>query len=738
MTKHHMSHDRLLTQAHSEANAVARSAATLLAGRPPARGLTIDGPTSRDLDDAFWLEGDAASGYQLAVSIADVGALISEQRTPALDQLAYARAFTRYGAERVVPMLAGQLSEDHLSLLEGCPRPTITITIPLDARLQPGEPHIALTVLTSRKRLSYAQADQQVAHPRTEIASVLRLAHELACHLLQVRRARGALALHDLAAGWVTTEEGILRPLEREERYQAQIIVQEFMILVNQVLARWFAQRELPALYRNHTPGAHAPQRAAFLEMLETALHDPEQGAAQQMRASMQHTLTRAGYGPVVQGHFGLNLPAYLHLTSPLRRYADLVNQRLLHAALQGEPLPYTRAELEEIATHLNQQEQEMKEAKSRWFLSAYEQQLHQTLGEALQTGADSPLAQIGAQHFHSLLRLAAESGTLQPAVERELFRRLEEHLLEAADLFTLVFRFPHQEDSWQRVKRAVIRELVDQPALASGLLHMGQQALGWSEPVAEFSKQEVDGSQLWVVRVRVRDAEQWYTSALHRGARKTLAQQYALIEILAHLAGVAVPDLSALESPAAASSSAQSQPSLSTPNYKGQLQEALQARQWASPTYNIYEQSGPSHAPLFTVQATLTLNGTEYSAQGRGKSKREAEQQAAEQILQLIPWASMPMPIPQPEPGEKQAVSVLHELRQGGVLQSVTYSYEPMGPDHQRSFQCRCTVLTADAHTLSAIGAGHTKKEAAQAAAEQAIAALRQYETAAREPFAS
>ncbi len=308
--------------------------------------------------------------------------------------------------------------------------------------------------------------------------------------------------------------------------------------------------------------------------------------------------------------------------------------------------------------------------------------------------------------------------------------------MLEASDLFTLVFRFPHQEGSWQRVKRAVIQGLVDQPALASSLLHMGQQALGWSEPVAEFSKQEAAGSPLWTVRVRVRDAEQWYTSALHRAARKTLAQQYALIEILAHLAGVAAPDLSTLESSPAVSSSAQQLRSSLTPNYKGQLQEALQARQWASPTYSVCQQDGPSHAPLFTVQATLMLNGSEYSAQGVGKSKREAEQQAAEQLLRLIPWSSMP--IPQPEPGEKQAVSVLHELRQAGVLQSITYSYEPLGPEHQRSFQCRCTVLTADAHTLSAIGAGHTKKEAAQAAAEQAIAALRQHETETREPFAS
>ncbi|MDQ2716140.1 MAG: ribonuclease catalytic domain-containing protein, partial [Chloroflexota bacterium] len=171
-----------------EATATAERVTTALHRRATARGVTIDGPTSRDLDDALWLENHAHGGYTLYVSIADVGSLITPEMTPALDAEALQRAFTRYHAERNVPMLPGLLSEGRLSLLAGRPRPAITISIPLDADLSPGEPAIQQTALSSSARLRYDEVDEEIADPRTDSGSMLQEAFRVARGLFHRRR----------------------------------------------------------------------------------------------------------------------------------------------------------------------------------------------------------------------------------------------------------------------------------------------------------------------------------------------------------------------------------------------------------------------------------------------------------------------------------------------------------------------------------------------------------------------
>ena len=131
----------------------------LLDGRPVIQGITIDGPTSHELDDALWLEQRTDGRTWLDISIADVAALLTPKQSPALDAAAFERAFTRYGVHDTIPMLPHLLSEEGLSLLEGQPRPTITLSIPVDAQGQPGVPTIRRTMLTSAHRFTYEQVD---------------------------------------------------------------------------------------------------------------------------------------------------------------------------------------------------------------------------------------------------------------------------------------------------------------------------------------------------------------------------------------------------------------------------------------------------------------------------------------------------------------------------------------------------------------------------------------------------
>jgi ribonuclease R len=626
----------------SEAAEVAKSISETLAGRSTVNGITIDGPASKDLDDAFWLERLSDGSYRLSISITDVGVLLTAQTTPTLDQEARQRAFTRYFADHRDSMLPETISEGCLSLLEGQPRPTLTMTIPFDASLHAGEPVIQQTLLTSLKQFHYKEVDREIEDGQTEFAPLLQDAFRLAQGLYQARRANGALALYDLTTGWATTEEGALIKLSTSERHKAHLLIQELMILANQSLALYFAQRGIPALYRNHAAKAIAPERFALLRLLETTVAHPER-----IRTTVSLALERACYAPTVEGHFGLNLPAYLHWTSPLRRYPDLVNQQILHATLTGEPSPFTSSELEAIAAQVNTEEATIKDAKKAFFLAEYDQPLQRIIQEATQddTSSAQPLAHLDAKHFHSVLRMATEGHVLLPAVEQELYRRLEEQTLEAHDLFTLVFRFHNSGETWERVKRAVLHWLQDHPSSAVSMLQMGQQILGWESPTREIMNHGTLHARIFQARVTVKVAGQSYISSLHTATQKDLAKQRADAEILAAIAGIKV-----------VSTSAEAQDEMTRPkpvpplpkpkadsatllvkaenNTVGLLNELRQQRAIDSVTY-VYDQT---HDATFACTCrVVALDGREIVRQACGKKKKEAAQKAAFQICTAL-----------------------------------------------------------------------------------------------------
>ena len=723
----------------AEAEAVARSINEHLAGRAVAQGITIDNPTSMDLDDAFWIERLPQGGYQLQVSIAEVGSWITPQQTPALDRAAFRRAFTRYQRNGYYPMLPKSLSEDQLSLLEGCLRPAITITLLLDTQLRLGESHIAQTALRSRKRLSYDAVERELEHPQTTLAPLLQLAYELAQGLFHGRRLRGALAAYDLPTGWITTEDGLLRTLDAAERRRAQFITAEFMILANQAFAHFFASRGLLALYRNHKATAIAPERFALLQLLDTAVQHPTPGAAERIRATFQLAMERARYAPTVEGHFGLNLPAYVHMTSPIRRYPDLVNQRILLAALTGESPPYRRAELEQIAEAVNRREQEMKEARGNYFLALHDRRIEKLAAGAIQDEKPSSqsLARLDAKTFHSIIRITAESQMLFPTVEQEILSRLEARQLYAHDLFTLLFRFSTSGAAWERVKAAALQALARTPEHASSMLLMGQHALGWSSPSYEFSSAQGEPSSFFQARASVSVGGLAYVSSWQQAPQKSRAKQLASAELLLLIAGK--PGEAAFASlederptdlsndtgqlPESFAPVLSSDPVL--PNYKGQLLEEAQARHWVRPVYVEQGRSGPPHAPLFSVEGTVIGHGKHYSARGEGTTKAQAEQNAAQKILQLLPAQPPDTPIPAARTRKQPARDVLHEMQQKALIKTITYSYERSGREHDGMFTCTCTVITADERPLAETGTGTTKRQAAQEAAIHLLARL-------------
>ena len=289
------------------------------------------------MDDAIWIE-PIDSGALLSVHIADVSELV--EMGSILDKVALSRTVTRYFGKGNAPMLPRPLSEDKLSLLEGQARPTLTIQVTLDANAQMVNVNIFESWLVSQKQFTYVEASQPDAH--APFQKILEMGHQWASHLYRNRLTSGAIGATQTAQGQWLTEEG---SLIQGELHHSHILIQEFMILANRAVAQWLAVQDISALYRNHTARAIAPDRETMYQTLLTL------GSGAAIRQRLHSWMNRAVYSPILIGHFALNLPAYCHFTSPIRRVADLINHRIVKALLKQRDLPYSQLELGGIGT---------------------------------------------------------------------------------------------------------------------------------------------------------------------------------------------------------------------------------------------------------------------------------------------------------------------------------------------------------------------------------------------------
>ncbi len=358
-------------------------------GRVDLRGLpafTIDPETAKDFDDAISVrpEGDGLRAY---VHIADVSSFVPAG-TP-LDHGAAERGFSVYVPGFVSPMLPHELADDVCSLRPHQDRLTVTVEVPFDGRLVAGEPTFCRSVIRSRARLTYGQAEAILAgreEVESEVAEGLRLAERLATELRRRRFARGALRIKTAELAFAFDGEGGVARAWLESEPHAHMLVEELMILANEAVAGLLAARRREALYRVHErPDPQSIERLlamlADLEVPTPPAPEPEQlsgsGAARlaaeiservsdYVRRSgrgagafpslVLRSLKQARYDQRNLGHSGLASQAYCHFTSPIRRYPDLVCHRALLAELgaSDEPLP---ADLSELAAHASARE---------------------------------------------------------------------------------------------------------------------------------------------------------------------------------------------------------------------------------------------------------------------------------------------------------------------------------------------------------------------------------------------
>ncbi|MGK7941204.1 MAG: ribonuclease catalytic domain-containing protein [Crocosphaera sp.] len=425
-----------------------------IANREAVLGLTIDGETSKDLDDALWLEPNQ-SGAVISVHISDVSAII--QPGSSLEAMALSQVETRYLASFNKPMFPHELSEDKLSLLEDKLRLTVTIRISLDSSANIKNTSLHLTHLTSIKRFSYSTADATLHDPSSPFFQMLRYCELWAQKLAWKRQDVGAIGLTSVG-GVNLDEEG---RIVSSKLYHSQQIIQEFMILGNTAVASLAEKHRLPLLYRNHTASAIAPKSKELIETLTTL------GLPELVRQKLQSWLNPATYSPAVIGHFALALPAYTHFTSPIRRVADYVNHRIIKAVfIEGKESPYTVEELEEIANHINNKRSEVKEQRDEHFRS---QRLNETVNILRDKGKIENLSE---QEFSQIVKDSLRVSKLDKIVP-EAISRIESGTIKPIDLYYLIFGDYNDLDNKELLKHNILDYLEEKQVEATQIIQI-------------------------------------------------------------------------------------------------------------------------------------------------------------------------------------------------------------------------------------------------------------------------
>lgn len=339
--------------------------------------LTIDAPHSKDLDDALSIQPAAEDGaMRVYVHIADVDSVVTEGS--AVDDEARARGTSVYLAGGVTPMLPRSLSEDRLSLVPGADRRVLTAELRVDAEGQITSVDIYPSTIRSDARLSYEQVDaflagQEPADLSDDLLDTLSWLRTLSSRLAAVRAARGGVVFDRYETVIELDESHEPVGIHARKTTPAHLLIERIMVAANEAVAGWLLDRGLPGVFRVHqapdaervgeleaslermgyTPGLAVPLTPRALAALETQLADA--GLQPVLQEILAQVLDRARYTVYPGEHFGLGSPGYVHFTSPIRRYADLMVHRIVKAYLAGErELDPQSPEVETLAVHLN------------------------------------------------------------------------------------------------------------------------------------------------------------------------------------------------------------------------------------------------------------------------------------------------------------------------------------------------------------------------------------------------
>ena len=318
--------------------------------------VTIDGADAKDLDDAVYVE-KTDLGYKLYVSIADVSYYVKEGTE--LDTEALKRGNSIYLVDRVIPMLPRKLSNNLCSLNPHEDKLTFTVEIDFDARGKVIGNDFYKSVIKSKYRMTYTDVnkifsgDEELIEKYSAIHKMITEMLELSHIIRNTKKRRGSIDFELPEIKVVLDDSKLVKKIEVRERGEAEKLIEDFMVAANEVVAEKLFWEEIPAIYRVHED----PDKAKISVLNESLakfgyyiknLDDLHPGKFQTIiekttglpegyliHKLILRAMQRARYANKNLGHFGLASKYYLHFTSPIRRYSDLVVHRMLGRSIE-------------------------------------------------------------------------------------------------------------------------------------------------------------------------------------------------------------------------------------------------------------------------------------------------------------------------------------------------------------------------------------------------------------------
>ncbi len=347
--------------------------------------VTIDGETAKDFDDAVHCARNGRN-YRLIVAIADVAHYVRDG--DAIDKDARERGTSVYFPRRVIPMLPEALSNELCSLKPGVDRLCMACDMEISPQGAIRKYAFYPAVMRSQARLTYTQVWGWLAEPHTATAPEAKALlphlthlHQLYEVLAAARDRRGAIDFETAELAIEFDEHGKITHIVPSPRNDAHKLIEECMLAANVCAADFLIDQKQPTLFRVHEPpppdklaalreflamsalhlsGGERPSPADYAKLLDAARERPDYDLLQTV---LLRSLSQAQYRPDNEGHFGLGYEAYVHFTSPIRRYPDLLVHRGIKAALARQTYAPTGMAWAQLGVHTSMTERRADEA---------------------------------------------------------------------------------------------------------------------------------------------------------------------------------------------------------------------------------------------------------------------------------------------------------------------------------------------------------------------------------------
>ena len=321
--------------------------------------ITIDGDDARDFDDAISVTKDGEN-YNLGVYIADVSHYVKPNSK--IDEEAFKRGTSVYFPDHVLPMLPVELSNGICSLNPNEDRFVLAVEMLISPVGKILDYKINKGIIKSSYRMTYKkvtkilQGDKELNREYKDLSPMLFLMAELAKVLITRRNNAGQLDFDIPEPEIILNKDGSVADIHRKPRELTDRVIEQFMVLTNEVVARHFDKLKIPFVYRVHeipttervskfrvfagslglkfcATGKEPSPKDFQILLKESAGKDYSTALSKVMLRSMQ----KARYETQNLGHFGLALVDYCHFTSPIRRYPDLTIHRIISEMIDGK-----------------------------------------------------------------------------------------------------------------------------------------------------------------------------------------------------------------------------------------------------------------------------------------------------------------------------------------------------------------------------------------------------------------